>query len=193
MLRHTSKDEEVSWERVREMERKVNSHTIAWNLIWRAGEDHGHQERILKSRATRSGNQARLSLLYKDHKPGNKTRPVASGNESFNLGLSNGISEVMESVAKAIECPYSVISSEDILARITKFNLQESAPRTAREKLETHGPPTGEVATMSPQRRGADIMPPPLQNDTITKLPPLRPPPPKEGLSNSDELGTLSL
>ena len=104
------------------MERRVNSPTIAWELIWNTGEDHKHQDRIIRSKATRSGNQANLTLLYKDHKVGDKTRPVASGNESYNLGLSNGLSEVMESVAKAITSPYSVISAENMLARIHIYN-----------------------------------------------------------------------
>ena len=119
---HTNKDEEIEWNTVREMERRINSHTIAWELIWNTGEDHKHQDRIIRSKATRSGNQANLTLLYKDHKVGDKTRPVASGNESYNLGLSNGLSEVMESVAKAIKSPYSVISAEDMLARIHIYN-----------------------------------------------------------------------
>ena len=114
---HTKKDKEIEWDQVREMERRVNLHTIAQDLMWRSGEDHCNKERIIKSRATRSGNQANLTLLYKDHKEGHKTRPVASGNESYNQGLSNGISEVLESVARGIENPYSVISSVDLLAR----------------------------------------------------------------------------
>ena len=55
--------------------------------------------------------------LFKDHKPGNKTRPVASGNESYNLGFSNGVSEFLEAVARSKKDPYGVISSEDLLAR----------------------------------------------------------------------------
>ena len=119
---HTDKDIEVGWEQVRSMERVVNQHTIAWELMWRTGEDHSHQDRVIRSKATRSGNQANLSLLYKDHKSGNKTRPVASGNESYNLGLSNGISEVMEAVARTKKTPYAVISSEDMLARVHQHN-----------------------------------------------------------------------
>ena len=108
--------------KVKELEKEVNQHTIAWSLIWNTGENHGHMDRVVKSKVTRSGNQANLSLLYKDHKAGNKTRPVASGNESNNLGLSNGVSEVLEAVSKGKIKPYSVISSEDMLARMAKYN-----------------------------------------------------------------------
>ena len=134
---HIKKDKEITWKQVRELETVVSSHTLAWDLIWNTGDDHGHNNRVIKSRVTRSGNQATLSLLFKDHKQGNKTRPVASGNESFNLGLSNGISEVLESVAKAIESPYSVISAEDLLARVCKFNTEKRA--TGAENKDENG------------------------------------------------------
>ena len=119
---HIEKDEEIDMGKVKELEKEVNQHTIAWSLIWSTGENHGHMDRVVKSKVTRSGNQANLSLLYKDHKAGNKTRPVASGNESNNLGLSNGVSEVLEAVSKGKIKPYSVISSEDMLARMAKYN-----------------------------------------------------------------------
>ena len=138
---HTKKDEEVSWDEVREKERIVSQHTKAWDLIWRTGENHDHTDRIIKSKSTRSGNQASLKLLYKDHKVGNKTRPVATGNESYNVGLSNSISEIMESVAKSIENPYSVISSEDMMARIHDFNKKIDTengkkPENPKEELD---------------------------------------------------------
>ena len=119
---HTKKDEEIEIREVKEMEKIINNHTIAWSLMWNSGENHDHVDRIVKSKVTRSGNQANLSLLYKDHKEGHKTRPVASGNESFNLGLSNGVSEVMEAVTKGMSNPYSVISSEDMMARLSGYN-----------------------------------------------------------------------
>ena len=131
---HTVKDREISWGEVRELERVVHGHTVAWDQVWHTGEDHGHQDRVSRSRATRSGNQATLTLLYKDHKQGNKTRPVASGNESFNLGLSNGISEVLEAVARSRRDPYSVISAEDLLARVNKFNTEWRATKAVREE-----------------------------------------------------------
>ena len=159
---HTDKDEEVSWERVRELERKINSHTIAWNLIWNTGDDHGHRDRVITSRATRSGNQAGLTLLYKDHKQGEKTRPVAGGNESYNLGLSNGLSEIMESVAKAIQSPYSVISSEDLLARISQFNRRASATAASRraEERRANSPPPPEKECHEESLEGGAHSPP---------------------------------
>ena len=119
---HTRKDQEVSAERVTEMENTCNSHSTALNLMLNSGQDHSHTERIVKSKNTKSGKVADLTLLYKDHKAGNKTRPVASGNESYNLGLSNTLSEIMEAVSRSKRTPYSVISSEDLLARKSECN-----------------------------------------------------------------------
>ena len=68
---------------------------------------------------------------------------MTSGNESYNLGLSNGISEFLESVAKAKTDPYSVISAEDLLGRVTgytdrnnnsKNNIENIDPRSGNKR-----------------------------------------------------------
>ena len=136
---HTNKDEEITFEEMKKYEKVVAAHTVAWDVIWRTGQDHGHLDRIVRSRNTRSGNNGNLSLLFKDHKQGNKTRPVASGNESYNLGLSNGVSDFLESVAKAKSKPYAVISAEDMLARITRYN-EEWKQKIATEENRLQNP-----------------------------------------------------
>ena len=60
--------------------------------------------------------------MFKDHKIGGGYRPVVGGCSSDTLGLSNTLSEVVESVAKAVESPFEVISSEGMLSRIYEFN-----------------------------------------------------------------------
>ena len=45
-----------------------------------------------------------------------------SGCSSNTLGLSNLLSEVIDSVCSAVEDPYEVISSTDMLSRVEKFN-----------------------------------------------------------------------
>ena len=47
---------------------------------------------------------------------------MVSGCCSDTIGLSNLLSDVVESVCCAIEKPYEVTSSEDILSRIESFN-----------------------------------------------------------------------
>ena len=145
---HTNKDTEISWAQMRELEKNVSEHAVAWEMIWNTGEDHNHQDRIIKSKSTKSRNQANLKLLFKDHKQGNKTRPVASGNESFNIGLSNGVSDLLESVAKTSRDPYSVISAEDLLARVTAYN-KNSPPAPSASRAATPVP-AAEGSTPSP-------------------------------------------
>ena len=60
--------------------------------------------------------------MYKDHKSEGGWRQVVGGCSSNTLGLSNMISELLEAVTAAKENPYSVISSEDLLARISDTN-----------------------------------------------------------------------
>ena len=74
---------------------------------------------------------------------------MASGNESYNVGLSNGISDLLESVAKASTDPYSVISAEDLLARVTRYNNNLSTD----PESESLTPPDTELAShpRSPQ------------------------------------------
>ena len=60
--------------------------------------------------------------MYKDHKEGDKTRPTATGHSSNSLGLSNSVAEVLESVANSLDKRYNTISSEDMLARIHRYN-----------------------------------------------------------------------
>ena len=65
-----------------------------------------------------------MYLRYKDHKPGKKTRPTATGNSSNKLGLSCAVAEVLEAVAATEPNRYNTISSEDMMARIKTYNTR---------------------------------------------------------------------
>ena len=64
-------------------------------------------------------------------KESGKTRPVVTGCTSNTRGLSNSVSDVLESVANSEPDPYEVISSEDMLARSKVFN------KKMQKKVET--------------------------------------------------------
>ena len=89
-----------------------------------AGEAHGHLERISNSKITNSETEAPKYYLFKDHKEKESWRPVVSGCNSNTLGLSNLLSDMVESICCSIHNPYEVISSEDLLARIEEFNIK---------------------------------------------------------------------
>ena len=65
-----------------------------------------------------------MYLTDKDHNEGKKTRPVVTGCNSNTLGFSNSVSDLLESVNKANQDPYEVVSSEDMLANTELFNEQ---------------------------------------------------------------------
>jgi hypothetical protein len=58
---------------------------------------------------------ADMYIMYKDHK---KSRPVVKGCNSNTRGMSNCVSDLLESVNKANKSPYEVISGEDMLAEV---------------------------------------------------------------------------
>ena len=86
------------------------------------GEAHGHYARMIESILMESELVAPRYYMYKDHKKEGGWRPVVSGCASNTLGLSNMLSEIVESMCVAIEDPYEVISSTDMLSRIEEFN-----------------------------------------------------------------------
>ena len=71
--------------------------------------------------------------MYKDHKEGNKTRPVVTGCNSKTRGFSNSVSDLLESMNKANLDPYETISREDMLARNNK--KAEEIMKEGREHL----------------------------------------------------------
>ena len=133
-LDHTANDRKINRQEIIEMEETLNGHSKAWTNIWNSGRDHNHFDRIITSKMTRSENVADLYLMFKDHKPGNKTRPTATGCSSNTLGLSNAVAEILESVSIAEPRRYNCISSEDMLARIHKSNKIKQEQSQARNK-----------------------------------------------------------
>ena len=119
---HTKNDRKLNRQEIIEMAETVNGHTRAWYQIWNSGQAHVHTSRIMESKTAHSENIADLYLMFKDHKPGKKTRPTATGHSSNSLGLSNAIAEVLEAVANFQTRRYNTISSEDMLARIREYN-----------------------------------------------------------------------
>ena len=77
-----------------------------------------------------------MYLLYKDHKEKRATRPVVTGCNSNTKGFSYSVSGLLESVNKAKPNAYEVISGEDVLAKVERYNVEaEEIKREGREKL----------------------------------------------------------
>ena len=130
---HTMKDQEISHEEARKVAEKVMAHTAQLLKCFNLGVKRAHEPRFRESLLGR-GHPAEMTLLIKDHKPRDidglpKTRSVVAGNSSNNVGFSEIISEVVESITKARKGKnLSVISSDDILARMVKIDkrIQEA-------------------------------------------------------------------
>ena len=111
-------DRKLDRDELRKIERRLNEQSKFWTKILNSGKNHGHLDRILKSKIMNSENAAPKYYMFKDHKVEGGYRPVVSGCNSNSLGLSNTLSEVVESVCKSVDNPFEVISSEDLLSRI---------------------------------------------------------------------------
>ena len=128
-----SKDRKVVRQEIKDIEKRINDHTRMLCKVFNAGENHDHLERIINSKVVNSEATAPKYFLFKDHKKEEAWRPVVSGCSSNTLGLSNLLSEGVESAANAVVEPYEVISSEDMLSRIEQLNL--NIAKTRKEKL----------------------------------------------------------
>ena len=99
-----------------------------------AGENFDHTDRVINSKVSRSNNLSSLYFLLKDHKLTLAARPVVTGCNGNSLGLSNSVSDFLESIANSILNAYEVISSEDLLAKIAECNRKVS--EKIKEKIE---------------------------------------------------------
>ena len=107
-------DRKIGREKDKKIEEKFNNPTRFWIKMTNIGENHGHHNRMKESKLTHSEQNAPCYYMYKDHKREGGWRQVVSGCNSHTLGLSNMISEVIESLCVSIENPYKVISSTDV-------------------------------------------------------------------------------
>ena len=135
--KHTNKDDRIERKGIIETEKNLNGHVFFWAKMWGSGDSHGQRDRIIDSKVVSSEQLASLYLMYKDHKKEKgTTRPVVTGCTSNTKGFSNSVSDLLESVNKAKEGGYEVISGEDMLAKIENYNIEaDKIKKEGREKL----------------------------------------------------------
>ena len=120
---HIGKDREVTREEIRSTDKTLNEHSSAWCSIWRTGQNHQQEDRVMQSKMSRSENRAKLYLSHKDHKKeSEKTRPIGTANSSNTRAFANSVSDLLEAVATGEEKKYEVISSEDMLYSMKDHN-----------------------------------------------------------------------
>ena len=133
-IKGVGSDRKIDRNEAKRIEKKNNDHSRFWIKMTNLGEAHGHHQRMIESKLNSSESMAPRYYMFKDHKSGRGWRPVVSGCSSGTLGLSNLISEVLESLCVSVKNPYEVISSTDMLSRVEEFN--NWVKRTKLEKGE---------------------------------------------------------
>ena len=84
---------------VKRIQKKMNEHVRMLSKSFNIGENHKHLTRISKSKLNKSENTAPKYFLYKDHKKEKlQFRPVVSGCSSDTIGMSNLLSDIVESM-----------------------------------------------------------------------------------------------
>ena len=124
---HTEKDEKIDWPQVKTLQNQVNS-TVWWLAKILNISVEKDNSRMMKNLQNHSTEVAEMYLLFKDHKSwtegSNKaipSRPVVSGNNTYNVHLSELLSEILEPVAKEMQGA-EIASTEDALNKIQCVN-----------------------------------------------------------------------
>ena len=124
---HTMNDDEIDWQHVKSLQNKVNS--VVWWLskIINHSRNTG-EKRMMDNNQDHNGEIAEMYLLLKDHKtwtPESDTsvpsRPVVSGNKTYNVHLSELLSELLEPIAKEMSGG-EISSTEDALHKLETLN-----------------------------------------------------------------------
>ena len=124
-MSHVKGDREINRDEIRVVERLLNGHCTCWGKMFGSGENHNHLARICKSKCTKSTQVSNLYMMHKDHKvEPEKGRAVATATTSNTTGLSNAVSDYIESLANSIENPIETISTEDMLNRVDSHNRE---------------------------------------------------------------------
>ena len=128
---HIAKDVEVDFEEAEKTQKLLNGHVSMWLKITKMGEKWNHQERQRATHMENSVSVAPLYLLIKDHKKYNgsgppPTRPVCGAISGMNVHFSNILSPYLDALANEMAGTMEVISTEDALSKIDKFNVEEN-------------------------------------------------------------------
>ena len=121
---HTKKDRVIGRKEIIEIEKQINGHATFLCRVLGTGDANGQKPRVIESKVCRAEALADMYVMVKDHKDDGSSRPVVTGCSSNTRGLSNSVSDVLESVANAVPDPYECISSEDNLGKVRDNNIE---------------------------------------------------------------------
>ena len=132
--RHTKNNKEVDDIFVKETQKKLNGHVSMWIKATDMGGDWKHGERHRDSQIAWSCLVPPMYTVVKDHKSHDPdsndpppTQPICGAVNSMNVNLSNILFTFIEAVADEMEEKAEVISTEDALSRIDKYNSSQES------------------------------------------------------------------
>ena len=152
---HAKKDRKCTMQEVIGMAKELDCHNSSFIKMFNLGEAWGHSARMRES-FMGGEHPAKMTILIKDHKarlPNGlyKTRPVVAGDTAFNRGLSEILSDILESTYKARKGRnIGVISTDDLLSRISQLN-EKFKEHEAESRDETQGQNVPGTAKDDPQ------------------------------------------
>ena len=133
---HVKEDKIIDRDKIREIDKTMNEHSIAWCNMWGTGRDHEQEDRVIQSKTSKGENRAKLYLAYKDHKKEKlKTRPIGTACSSNTRAFANSVSDFLEAVADSEEQKYEVISTEDLLHHIWLHNRRVKEKKSEAEEI----------------------------------------------------------
>ena len=141
-MSHASKYLEIEPHHVKKIQKSVNDHVYWASKIFQHGKNWNQSDRMATNLIDKGEQTCNMTLLIKDHKswvPESNsfppTRPVVAGNSGLNCHLSEIVSSIIEPIAFE-ESGNEVVSTNDILARLTKIN--DKLARSKDVVLESH-------------------------------------------------------
>ena len=172
-LAHTKNDEEILWPQVKTLQNRVNS------VVWWLSKSLNHsidtdEQRMLANIQDHNSEVAEMYLLFKDHKQWSQesgkevpSRPVVSGNKTYNVHLSELLSEILEPVAKESQSA-EISSTEDALCQINNINqlVQDGTDLDTVDALTLSNKKYSFRSEVGEAESQKNIEPPVLINDT---------------------------
>ena len=132
VLEHTTNDIEISSEGVKQRENKINLHMRQFNKMFRVGEEHGHEDRVIAATLSTNIQPPPLYGLRKDHKnttdqvKGPPVRPVCGASISPNSRLSHFVSKIINDYSDHESIKTECRSSEEMRAAFENYNTVDA-------------------------------------------------------------------
>jgi hypothetical protein len=126
--KHIENDAEITEKEEKKIEESFNAHGRVLSRVFRLGEAHNHEARVIEAMTTERVEAPVLHLLGKDHKKGYDQkegpprRPVVGASEGPSYRVSNLISRILYEVADKMEGSAESNSTEDMLGSMVDTN-----------------------------------------------------------------------